>query len=307
MQLSTSLTFDRAISQMSVTRERLDKTQMQLAASKEVLKPSDAPDKSATITRLNTVIERQKSYLETINTVRDKLSQQETAINASTDVLTRLKELAVQGANATNSPKDRQYIAVEVKELRDQLLSLANTQDVNGNYIFSGSRTSKAAFDTDASGKLAYQGDMTVSPAGTGDQRITDTNRPGTNPFGKLVRAAADGSEAAVGFFQTIDDFAAALDANDTKGLQRAVGEMGSLQESMSASQAAIGAAGNTLDAQAALADETLLRLNGTLSQVQDVDYAAAITKMNKDMLSLEAAQSSFAKISQLNLFNYIK
>lgn len=307
MQMSTSLKFERAINQMGVTQDRLSKTQLQLSSSKEVLKPSDAPDKTATITRLNTVIDRQQSYLDTINTVKDKLSQQETAINSASEVLIRLKELAVQGANDTNSPKDRQYIAIEVKELRNQLLSLANTQDVNGSYIFSGTRTGKAAFGTDASGKTVYQGDMSVSAAGTGDQRTTDTNRPGTNPFGKLVRTAADGSQQGVGFFQTIDDFAAALDANDTKSLQRAVTEMGSLQESMSASQAAIGAAGNTLDAQASLAEETLLRLKDTLSKVQDVDYTEAITKMQKDMLSLEAAQSSFAKISQLNLFDYIK
>ncbi len=307
MTNSTSLIFDRAISQMSVTQERLAKTQMQLAASKEVLKPSDSPEKSANITRLKSVIDRQQSYLDTINTVKDKLSQQETAVKSATDVLVRLKELAVQSANDTNSPQDRQYIGVEVGELRQQLLSLANTQDVNGNYIFSGTRASKAAFSADATGKLAYQGDMTVSPAGTGDQRMVDTNRPGTQPFGKLVRTADDGSQQAVGFFQTIDDFAAALQSNDAKGLQQAVGEMGSLQESMSASQAAIGAAGNTLDAQASLADETILRLKGLLSKAEDVDYTEAITKMNKDMLALEAAQSSFAKISQLNLFNYIK
>jgi len=49
------------------------------------------------------------------------------------------------------------------------------------------------------------------------------------------------------------------------------------------------------------------LNLKTTLSNVEDLDYAAAITKMNQQMLSLEAAQSSFAKMSQLNLFNYLK
>jgi flagellar hook-associated protein 3 FlgL len=42
------------------------------------------------------------------------------------------------------------------------------------------------------------------------------------------------------------------------------------------------------------------------LSDIEDLDYAKAITEINTQMLSLEAAQSSFAKISQLNLFNYI-
>jgi flagellar hook-associated protein 3 FlgL len=36
------------------------------------------------------------------------------------------------------------------------------------------------------------------------------------------------------------------------------------------------------------------------------LDYASAITKMNQQMLSLEAAQSSFAKVSKLSLFNFI-
>lgn len=307
MQISTSLMFDRAIAQMGVTQDRLSQTQMQLSSSKQVLKPSDAPDKSAIITRMKSVIERQDSYLDTMNTVRDKLGQQETTMKSANDVITRLKELAVQAANDTNSPQDREYIGIEVKELRDQLLSLANAQDVNGNYIFSGSRVGKPAFAADQSGKLVYQGDMTVSPAGIGDEREVPTNRPGVNPFGKVVRVAEDGTRQGLGFFAAIDDFAAALDANDSKSLQRAVGEMGALQETISASLASVGASMNTLDGQTALAEETLLRLKGALSKAEDVDYSEAITKMNKDMLALEAAQSSFAKISQLNLFNYIR
>ena len=63
----------------------------------------------------------------------------------------------------------------------------------------------------------------------------------------------------------------------------------------------------NTLDTQLSLAEQNTLRLKGTLSQMEDVDYSQAISKMNKDMLSLEAAQSSFAKISQLNLFSFLR
>jgi flagellar hook-associated protein 3 FlgL len=292
---------------MGIAQDRLGKTQLQLTNGKEVLKPSDAPDKAATITRLNSVIARQESYLETVKSVDDKLSQQETAAKSASDIITRLKELAVQAANDTYSAQDRQYIDIEVRELREQLLSLANTQDVNGNYIFSGSRVGKAAFAEDAGGRLIYQGDQTVSPAGVGDQREVATNRSGTNPFGRLIREGVDGEPVPVGFFQVIEDLSAALKANDVKNLQRAVGEVGTLQDSMTESLAHIGASRNVLESQTSLAEETLLRLKGTLSDAQDVNYSEAITRMNKDMLALEAAQSSFAKISQLNLFDYIR
>jgi flagellar hook-associated protein 3 FlgL len=299
--------FDRAIAQMGITQDRLSKTQTQLSTTKQINKPSDAPDQAATITRLKSAIDRQNSYVTTINSVKDKLSQQETAASNATDVLTRLKELTIQAANDTYSAVDRKSIDLEVKQLRDQLLSLANTQDVNGNFIFSGSRVSKQAFATDNNGKLVYQGDQTVSSTGVGDQSAVDMNRSGTNPFDKIVRVDGNNKKTAVGFFQVIDDLSAALQANDASTIKRAVGEVGTLQQGLSDSLASIGAATNKIDNQASLAEENVLRMKATLSQVEDTDYTKAIADMNKDMLALQAAQSSFAKISQLNLFDYIK
>ena len=45
----------------------------------------------------------------------------------------------------------------------------------------------------------------------------------------------------------------------------------------------------------------------GLLSDAQDVDYATAITQLSSDMLALEAAQSTFAKVSQLSLFSFLR
>ena len=88
--------------------------------------------------------------------------------------------------------------------------------------------------------------------------------------------------------------------------LQRGIAEIDSLQQGVSDATAQIGTDMNVLDSQEVVLEETTLRLKNTLSGVEDLDYAEAITQMNKEMLALEAAQSSFAKISQLNLFNYI-
>ena len=306
-QISTTLKFDRAIQQMSVTQDRLSKTQLQLSTTKQVIKPSDAPDKSAEISRLKSAVGRQESYIATMKQVQDKLSQQESTLDSATTIMARLKELTVQAANDTYQGKDRKSIDIEVRELRDQLLSLANTQDVNGNYIFSGTRVGKLAFAANEQGRVVYQGDQTIVAAGIGDQSMVDTNRSGTRPFDKIVRTDDAGKPVPVGFFEAIQDLSAALQANDTKGITRAVGEMTTLQDGLSNSLAAIGAAGNKVENQLNVADENLLRMKEVLSNAEDVDYTEAITKMNKDMLALEAAQSSFAKISQLNLFDYIR
>jgi flagellar hook-associated protein 3 FlgL len=75
----------------------------------------------------------------------------------------------------------------------------------------------------------------------------------------------------------------------------------------MTESIANVGSGINVLESQQSVAEENILRMKTTLSDVKDVDYTQAITQMNKDLLALEAAQSSFSKISQLNLFDYIR
>jgi len=79
------------------------------------------------------------------------------------------------------------------------------------------------------------------------------------------------------------------------------------LQQGVSLAQAEVGTNLNVVDQQTAVIEDTTLNLKVTLSSIEDLDYASAITKMNQQMLSLEAAQASFAKVSQLNLFNFIK
>jgi flagellar hook-associated protein 3 FlgL len=61
------------------------------------------------------------------------------------------------------------------------------------------------------------------------------------------------------------------------------------------------------VQAQLDVLDETTLRIKSTLSEIEDLDYAEAVTRMNKEMMSLEAAMGSFQKISSMTLFDYIR
>jgi flagellar hook-associated protein 3 FlgL len=50
-----------------------------------------------------------------------------------------------------------------------------------------------------------------------------------------------------------------------------------------------------------------VLNLRNTLSGIEDLDYAEAVSRMNREMLAMEAAMNSFAKSSQLSLFDYMR
>jgi flagellar hook-associated protein 3 FlgL len=81
---------------------------------------------------------------------------------------------------------------------------------------------------------------------------------------------------------------------------------MDDLQRGVVLAQAESGTDMKVVEQQNAVLDDTQLTLKTALASVEDLDMAAAITKMQKQLLSLEAAQSSFAKVSQLSLFKYI-
>lgn len=306
MKVSTSMFFDRASSMLSNVQGSLAKTQEQLSTGKQIIKPSDVPEKAAVVTRLESELARQNSYQNSLKTVDIRLKSEETALTNSSDVMYRMKELAMQAANDTLSLADRKSVSLEMSQLRDQLLSLANSQDSNGNYLFAGSRVTKMPFSPDAKGMVNYQGDQNRMVIGVGDNRRMNLNMAGTDAFTNVVRDNGKGGRVGIGFFQSLNDLVDSVKNSDKVSLQRGLGEIDMLQQGLSNASAQIGTDMNVIDSQNNVLDEIVLRLKSTLSDVQDLDYTEAITKMNKDQLALEAAQNTFAKISKLSLFNFI-
>ena len=63
MKVSTSLFFDRSVNQMVSGQSQLAKTQTRLSSGKEVVNPSDAPDKATAIQRLKSVLKNKILFL----------------------------------------------------------------------------------------------------------------------------------------------------------------------------------------------------------------------------------------------------
>jgi flagellar hook-associated protein 3 FlgL len=307
MKISTHLLFDRASTQMSTVQSNLTQTQAQLAQGKQIINASDAPNQAATIQRMKSILSRQESYQSSLNTVKARLQGEDSTLQSVSELLIRAKEVAVQGANDTLNMGDRKALANEMQSLRDQMLSLANTRDSNGNFLFAGSRVKQPAFSETANGSPVYMGDQTRMNVRVGDQQNIPINRTGTDAFVPVARIDKDGATVGVSFFQVMDNLIAGLNTANGSDIRRGAGELDNLQQGLSLAHAQVGTNLNMVDQQTSIIEDTTLNLKSTLSSIEDLDYASAITKMNQQMLSLEAAQASFAKVSQLNLFNYIK
>jgi flagellar hook-associated protein 3 FlgL len=303
MKISTSFLFERATERMSTIQNKLATTQAQMAVGKQILSPSAAPDQAAAIQRLKGEVQRQESHMRTLDVAMRRYTAEETALSASNDILIRMKELGIQAANDTMNPDDRKSIAMEMRALRDQLLSLGNTRDDSGNYLFSGTRVNTPAFVEDANGAVVYQGDQTQTSIPAGVERSVQFTRAGTDVFSRVVRDDGKG----VGFFNALDEMIAGMETPQTDKIQQGISDLSQMHINLTLSQAQNGSDQTVVQSQLDVLEETALRLKSTLSEIEDLNYAEAMTRMNKEMMGLEAAMGSFAKISGLTLFDYIR
>lgn len=306
MKISSAYLFNQAVDKMGTVQAELAQTQNQLSIGKKIVRPSDAPDTAATIDRYQTLIQRQESFGRNLQAMNNRLQTEDTALASVSNLLIRLKELAVQAANDTLGQKDRLAIATEMRGLRDQILSLANSQDNNGNHIFAGSRVGQPPFVSVAGAAPTYQGDQSRMVVPVGDERSIRLNRPGGEVFARVVRTGDNQQAVGVGFFQAIDDAIGSIENSAQPGIQRGLKEFDDLQTHIALARGQVGSDMNVLSSQQDILENTTLTLKGVLSKAEDLDYAQAISRLNQQSLALQAAQNSFAKISQLSLFNYI-
>jgi flagellar hook-associated protein 3 FlgL len=131
----------------------------------------------------------------------------------------------------------------------------------------------------------------------------------GTPAAGDSFTVAKAGTASA---FSTLSSLVTTLSSTKTSAqISSQIG--GALQQidnaisNMSNVSASVGGRINSITSSQGAAQTLQTNLTTSVSQLSDVDYAAAITQLNTEEISLQAAQSSYASIARLSLFNYIK
>lgn len=124
------------------------------------------------------------------NTIKATLGQAESVMTSITNVLQRAKELAIGANNAGFTDADRQANASELGKIEDQLLSLMNSQDENGKYIFAGSKGDTVPFTRNSDGTYSYNGDQVTLNLPVGDSMSMATNSTGWEVFQQAINTS---------------------------------------------------------------------------------------------------------------------
>lgn len=448
MRISTNQIFQSGLSAMQSAQSKLNKTGLQLATGRRILTPADDPGGATQAVQFKAAIKNTEQYQRNSDYAKPKLEYEESQIVAVSNILQRARELVVAGNNDTYNPENRKIIAGEIRQLRSDILGLANSQDANGEYLFAGTRSQRQPFVVGDDGRISYVGaegsgsirevdvtsnrriatgdtgahvfmnipersgllteavvkpvtttgtldvtkvevanldealdsagesfrirfkfppenaDPLIGRSGPVEYQIVDLdgnavkdadgkylggvygsadvagNFVPPTPPGKSTeiefagrRVTLTGSPATpsslpysddeilsrpitqVDIFKTLDDIATAFEtpATDEAGRESlsqatsmALRNLDSGLERAEEVRTSVGLRLSAIDTQTELNDERLVDLNSTLSDIQDLDYAEAISRFQLQQTVLQAAQQTYAQTSRLSLFDFL-
>ena len=300
MPISTRVYNELAMSTLNRITGDIQGIQQRIATGRNILKTSDNPAVGAKISFTKDQKILLERYNSNIDRAQNRLSQAESAIGTGVNILQRIYELAVQARNDTYNAGDREVIAMEVRNLRDQILSLANSRDTNGQYIFAGYKVDSKPFVANENGDIVHAGDRGVHAL-----QISDNQRISTSLDGADVFMRVPGDETIESVFSSLDSMIASLERGemedvDINNVNRALGHF-SLQQTKLGSQM------NRAELQREVNEKRLLLINEDISNLEDADIAKLVTDLQAKLVSRNAAQQTFIKIAQDNLFNYIR
>lgn len=315
MRVSTAQIFDTGTFGIQTNQSALFKIQNQLSTGRRILTPADDPVGASQALVVSQSKEMNAQFLENQATARAQLSQVESNLNGVAGELGSILDRAVQAGNSTLGASERKMIATELQSRLDNLVNLSNEQDGAGQYLYSGYQSQVMPFQVNT-GSVApfnltnqhvqYSGDNGVRKLQVSPSVDMTINAVGDDVFMRVRDASGNLTNRSM--FDSVKNLVTNLQAAtfDSAAYSDSLSELRSSLDNVSRVRSNVGASLNALDGLDSASQDMKLQYEQRLSDLQDVDYAKAISDLSRRQMQLEAAQKSFAQTSQLSLFNVL-
>lgn len=188
-----------------VKRAKIDN---QIGTQSKITSLRDDPIAAGHLVKYQSYLTRVNNFEKNAATLSDQFVYREGYMSNSLDVMQRVRELAVTGANGINTPEDLKNMAVEVDELLKELVQNANAIGPDGNSIFSGTNTDAAAFDVSYGAvpgsdvplieKVDYKGSIDLNKVEVDENKYISIDNSGNRVFwaeNQMLFGGRDASE----------------------------------------------------------------------------------------------------------------
>ena len=264
--ISTNSAALRAQNGSRMANTSLQSAMERLSTGKRI---NSAKDDAAGLAISSTMTASIRGMSQAIRNANDGISYAQTAegaLSEVTNMLQRVRELAVQSASGTYSADDRTNLNTEVTALKAQITNILATTEFNGTRVFN----SSASGTTYA----AQAGSVSIQVGAGSADTISLT-------------------------FTSLSDLAAATAVDTAGNATTAIGNVDTTLKAVNTTRASLGAVQSRLNSVVNNLTNNVNNLSDARSRIQDTDFSVETTNLAKSQILSQAATAMLAQANQ--------
>jgi len=263
--INTNIPAQFAQDALAANSKSMSSAMQQLATGNRI---NAAKDDSAGLSIGQNMTSQVRGLNQAVRNATDGINLLQTADGAlveTSNMLQRMRELAIQASNSTNSGSQRSYLNNEFKSLQDEVTRIGNNTSWNNSNLFGPSAATAVS--------LVFQ-------AGAGAGQTISVTISGMNATSLSVDASV----------ATITGFA---------GAQSALSSIDAAMEMVNSARSAMGATMNQLSYSADNMTNISTNMAASRSAIMDTDYATASSQLSRSQIIQQAATAMLAQANQ--------
>ncbi|MGI6128470.1 MAG: flagellar hook-associated protein FlgL [bacterium] len=283
---------------------QLAKYQHQLAVGKRISRPSDDPVGIVHSLRLRADLDDIATYSTNVDHALSWLGSTEDALLHASDIIQRVSDLAIAGANGTNPKAALDAIADEIDQLLEHMVQIANSSQA-GQYLFGGTKTKAAAGETYVPFELIredgkpsyvqYNGNDTARATEIGAGIEFTYNVTGKQAFSDDI-------------FNSLIELSHNLREGNTDDISSStIGKLQQALDHLVAQRSEVGAKVNRLEMTESRLGSADINFTALLSKTEDLDAAEAMIYLKTQEAVYRAALATGARIMQPTLVDFLR
>ena len=296
MRVSDQLLYGSTAGNLQRIKEHIVRAQEQIATQQRIAKPSEDPSIFGQVILEKSALADNDQWIRNIQFGTARVAVADQTLGEAQNLISRVRELAVQARSDTTSAQGRVTIAQEVRQLHRQLIQLANAE-VSGQPVFAGTKTGAPPFVLGAGDAVTYQGNSESQSIAVGPNQTTQIVLPGDQVF-------AGGT---TNIFDDLSNLLVALETNNGAGIEVGIGNLDRAVDQMSLAQGQIGAIANRLDTANGSLLAVSAAIHQALSDQTDTDMATVLTELQMQQTAYQATSQTFSRLFDSSLLNFLR
>lgn len=297
MRVTQNYSIQSLLRQIQSTRNRINTLQTNLATGKRINQISDDPYQIESVLRYRKMLKMNGQFETNIASAIDFMSVTSQALNDSADIVSRVKELAVQGANDL-TPDQYDAHVTEINQLIRELTDLANTR-FKDRYVFGGSNVKTAPY--------TLTSDLTAvnaNPDGLSGKLKVELGEGNIDTYNVSGKSAFNGG---TDVFQALIDLRDAFAAHDNAAIQSAIPNLDAARDQLLQVNSNLGAKINRYDLLQQQYDNKDVRLQEFLSRVQDTDVIKTVQELQLEQTGLQTSLQVLSRTMNISLVDFMR